>query len=82
MNITIYSTSVCAACETLSEWLASKGYTYTKKIVDADASLMAEFMLVNDGMIGVPFSILTDENGTETKISGYDQRAFKAALKL
>ncbi len=43
---------------------------------------MAEFMSVNDGMIGVPFSIVKDDQGVETKIAGFDQGKFKRALGL
>lgn len=33
-------------------------------------------------MIGVPFSIVKDDDGNETKISGYVPAKFSAALKL
>lgn len=41
---------------------------------------MAEFMEVNDGMIVVPFTIVKDDEGIETKISGFDQRKFKDVI--
>ena len=81
-NITIYSTSTCSACETLTQWLDKIGQTYTKKITDTDDAIMMEFMSVNDGMVGVPFTVITSDDGTETKISGYDQKKFKEALKI
>lgn len=82
MSITIYSTSTCTACEALTAWLKSKNLEYTKKITDADAAVMAEFMSVNDGMIGVPFTIVKDDAGAEHKISGFDQGEFKQALGI
>lgn len=82
MNITIYSTSICAACVTLESWLDKIGQKYEKKVTDQDPAVMAEFMSVNEGMIGVPFSVITDDNGTQTKISGFDQAAFKKALHI
>ncbi len=82
MNITIYSTSICAACKSLGDWLHKNGFDYTKKITDTDEAVMAEFMSVNDGMIGVPFSVITTDSGEQIKISGYDQKAFKSALKI
>ena len=82
MTVTIYSTTICAACHTLEGWLDKIGQPYTKKVTDTDPALMAEFMSVNDGMIGVPFTIVTDDAGNETKISGFDQGAFKKALGL
>jgi hypothetical protein len=41
---------------------------------------MDAFMRANEGMIGVPFTVLTDDDGMETKISGFDLPKFKAAL--
>ena len=82
MNITIYSTSICAACHALTDWLDKQQVSYTKKITDEDPAVMAEFMNVNDGMIGVPFSVVTDDAGKETKIPGFDVPKFKQALSL
>ncbi len=82
MNVTIYSTSVCAACHTLTQWLDAKSISYEKKITDEDPGVMAEFMNVNDGMIGVPFTVITDDHGGVIKINGFDQGAFKKTLGL
>lgn len=82
MDITIYSTSSCAACEALTQWLAQEGFEYTKKVTDEDPATMLEFMNVNDGMIGVPFTVVKDAKGIETKISGFDRGKFKKALGL
>lgn len=82
MEITIYSTANCAACHTLTGWLDKQGLKYTKKVTDEDPAVMAEFMTVNDGMIGVPFTIIKDESGTESKISGFDQGKLKQALNI
>jgi len=82
MTVTIYSTSICAPCHSLTAWLDKLNVAYTKKITDEDPTAMAEFMTVNDGMIGVPFTVITDEAGTQTKISGFDQGKFKKALSI
>ncbi len=82
MNITIYSTSICATCKSLGDWLHKNGFEYTKRITDTDPAVMTEFMSINDGMIGVPFTVITTDAGKQIKISGYDQRAFKAALTV
>ena len=82
MTITIYSTANCAACHELTKWLDKHNKPYQKKITDEDPAVMDEFMQVNDGMIGVPFTIIKDDSGTETKISGFDLATFKAVLGL
>lgn len=81
-NVIIYSTQDCAACHTLEQWLVQNDVMYEKKVTDTDPALMEEFMSVNDGMIGVPFSIVTNDAGEETKISGYVPAKFKQALGL
>lgn len=77
----MYSTTTCTTCKGLGDWLNQKGFEYTKKNTDEDDQAMAEFMSLNDGMIGVPFTVI-DNDGTISKISGYDRKSFIAALNL
>ena len=80
MNVTIYSTTTCATCHLVTNWLEKQTIPFTKKNTDEDAAAMAEFMTVNDGMIGVPFTVITGDDGQVTKIMGFDQGKFKTAL--
>ncbi len=82
MEVTIYSTSMCAACHTLTKWLESKNIKYTKKVTDENQDYMNEFMSLNDGMIGVPFTVIKNGDETVAKISGYDQKKFTEALNI
>lgn len=82
MNITIYSTTTCATCHLVTDWLDKNQISYVKKNTDVDESAMEEFMTVNDGMIGVPFTVITVDDATQTKIMGFDQGRFKQALGL
>lgn len=80
MNITIYSTSTCATCHLVTGWLDKQGITYEKKNTDEDPDAMTEFMSVNDGQIGVPFSVITSDSGKQSKILGFDRAKFEQAL--
>ncbi len=82
MQITMYSTSTCTTCVGLGNWLEQNGFKYTKKIADADPAIMDEFIAASDGMIGVPFTVITDADGVQTKISGYDRNKFKTVLGI
>lgn len=82
MDVTVYSTSTCGICHALMDWLSKQGVAYKEVVTDTDPEHMVEFMEVNDGMIGVPFTVIKAEDGTETKISGFDQGKFKQALGL
>ena len=82
MEIKIYSTSTCSTCHVLANWLDKQGIKYTKKITDEDPEAMVEFMSVNDGFLGVPFTIVKDKDGNETKIEGFEPAKFKLALGI
>lgn len=82
MNVVVYSTKTCATCYLVVDWLKKNGIAYTKKNTDEDAEAMAEFMQVNDGTIGVPFTVITDDSGDQTKLLGFDQARLKAALNI
>jgi len=82
MNITIYSTTTCSFCHVLTAWLDEHKIAYTKKITDEDPAALTEFMSVNDGIMGVPFTIIKDGDGKETKILGFDKPKFKTVLGL
>jgi hypothetical protein len=49
--------------------------------VDENEEDMTEFLSVNDGMIGTPFTVIKN-NGKIYKIAGYDQPKFNEALAL
>lgn len=81
MNITIYSTTNCGVCHAEMRWLDGKSIRYTNKIVDEDAAAMEEFMKVNEGMIGTPFTVIEDSDKT-SKIAGFDRSKLESALGL
>lgn len=81
-EITIFSTLSCSFCKLLMKWLDKEGIPYTKKMTDQDEAALSEFMSVNDGALGVPFSVITLDSGEEIKIAGFDKSRFKAVLGL
>ncbi len=82
MEITIYSTTTCSFCHALRAWLEKQNIPYIYKLTDEDDAAMAEFMSLNDGFLGVPFTVIKDMNGSITKITGFDQPKFKKTLSL
>ncbi len=82
MNVTIYSTTTCATCHLVTNWLDKQNIEYKKLNTDEDPEAMLSFMSVNDGTIGVPFTVITNDAGEETKILGFDQNKFKQALNI
>ena len=82
MEITIYSTTTCSYCHVLTAWLDKQNIAYVKKNTDEDETALAEYMNVNDGTLAVPFTVIKDDTGKETKIIGFDQPKFKQVLGL
>ena len=82
MDITIYSTSTCADCRGLTNWLDSQNISYKKILTDQDPAGMAEYLKINDGVLIVPFTIIKDTDGNITKIIDNDQAKFKQVLGI
>lgn len=82
MNITIYSTTTCSYCHALKAWLEKQNIAYDYKLTDEDDAALEEFMQVNDGMLSVPLTVITKDDGSEAKILGFDQAKFKQVLDI
>jgi len=64
----------------LKSWLEEKGQLYEDKYVDDDQMIMEEMMKISEGHLGVPFSVITKDDGAQTKIIGFDKAKFEGAL--
>ena len=80
-KITIYSTTTCGFCIMLKNYLNSKGIKYDVKMADEDHELAKE-LYQKSGQLGVPFTIIEKEDGTEEKILGFDRPKFDTVLGL
>ncbi|MCA9323753.1 glutaredoxin family protein [Candidatus Saccharibacteria bacterium] len=80
-KITIYSTATCGFCKMLKSYLSSKNISYDVKMADEDQNLARE-LYEKSGQLGVPFTIIEKEDGTEEKILGFDRPKIDAVLGL
>ncbi len=80
-KITIYSTATCAYCKMLKSYLQSKNIAYEEKHADQDQKLAQE-LLEKSGQLGVPFTIIQKDDGTEEKILGFDRPKINLVLGL
>ncbi len=80
-NITIYSTATCGYCKMLKSYLQSKDISYDEKHADQDQKL-AEELYEKSGQLGVPFTIIQKDDGSEEKILGFDRPKINAALGI
>jgi hypothetical protein len=66
----------------LYSWLDDNNVKFKKILTDEDSDGMEEFLKVCDGSIAVPLTVITDDTGKQTKISGFDRPKFKAILGI
>ncbi|MCU0667218.1 MAG: glutaredoxin family protein [Patescibacteria group bacterium] len=70
-TITVYSTASCPFCIRLKMYLDEHKFPYTEKRVDLDQNAALE-MYNKSQQRGVPFTIITDDDGTEHGVLGFD----------
>lgn len=80
-KITIYSTATCGFCKMLKGYLQSKNIAYDEKHADQDPKLAQE-LYEKSGQLGVPFTIIEKDDGSEEAILGFDRPKIDAALGL
>ena len=80
-NITIYSTATCGFCKMLKSYLSDKGIKYDVKMADEDQDIAKE-LYEKSGQLGVPFTVITQDDGTEVNILGFDRQKVDATLGL
>ncbi len=73
MQIKVYSTTTCPYCKMLKDYLTSKNVDYVEKLVDQDESAKIEMASVSGGFLGVPFTVITKDDGTSENIIGFDK---------
>lgn len=80
-KITIYSTATCAYCKMLKSYLQNKNIAYEEKQVDQDPALAQE-MVDKSHQMGVPFTVIEQDDGNEVTILGFDKPRIDQVLGL
>ena len=82
MQIIVYSTSSCPYCKMLKDYLTQKGTSYAEKLVDQDEAAREEMMVFSDGFLGVPFTVITKDDGIKETIMGFDKGKLNSVLGI
>lgn len=82
MNITIYSTTTCPYCKMLKDYLKGKNIAFTEKLVDMDEGAQKEMAEVSGGFLGVPFTLITKDDGIKETVLGFDQGKINSTLGI
>jgi glutaredoxin 3 len=70
-KITVFSTTTCAYCPMVKEWLTKKGLEYEEVVLDKDPTRQQE-VLQKSGTMSVPITIIEQENGMEQVVIGFN----------
>ena len=82
MEFIVYSTTTCPYCKMLKSYLDEKSVTYTEKLVDQDDTAREEMTKASGGFLGVPYSIITKDDGTKENVIGFDKGKINSVLGL
>lgn len=80
-DIVMYTTRTCPFCKMQKEYLNSKNIKFSEILVDEDTEA-AQKMISMSGQLGVPFTVITKENGEEVKILGFDRPRLERELGI
>ncbi len=82
MKIKVYTTTTCPYCAMLKKFLDEHKIAFKEALVDQDDAAMEEMMSVSDGHRGVPFTVITKDDGGVEKIVGFDETKFRDVLDV
>lgn len=70
-NITIFTTTTCASCGMVKQWLGAKGYAYDVVNLDEHPERQAEALAVS-GALTVPVTVVTKEDDSREVVVGFN----------
>jgi len=80
-TITIYSTASCGFCRMLKRFLDDHKISYVTKMADEDQAIAQE-LFEKSGQLGVPFSIITDQDGNQVDtMLGFDAQKINGLIQ-
>ncbi len=80
-KVKIYTTATCGFCRAEKAYLSDKGVEYEEVRIDDDTRT-AEEMVNLSGQMGVPFTVIEQEDGHKLGVLGFDQPKLSQALGL
>jgi glutaredoxin len=66
----------------LKSYLDEKKISYQEKLVDQDEKAKDEMIKESGGFLGVPFSVITKDDGSKETVIGFDKRKINSVLGL
>lgn len=64
----------------LKDYLDGRGVSYSERLVDVDESAKTEMAQYSNGFFGVPFTLISHDDGRKETIIGFDQGKIDSLL--
>ncbi len=82
MKVIVYTTShtICPHCKAEKEYLATKNITFEERDVFTNPAHLKEMLDLSEGFSGVPFTMITGDDGVEHKLKGFTAADFDKIL--
>lgn len=64
----------------VKDYLKSKNVSFEEKLVDSDEKAREEMAQVSGGFLGVPFTVITKDDGTNETVLGFDKGKLDSLL--
>lgn len=80
-KVVMYTTVTCPFCKMQKDYLNSKNIQFSEILVDQNPD-EAQKMIEISGQMGVPFTVITKDDGGQENILGFDRARIDAALGI
>ena len=80
-KILVYTTTTCPFCKMQKDYFNSKNIAFSEILVDENPG-EAQKMIELSGQLGVPFTVITKDDGTVEKILGFDKERLNSILGI
>jgi len=77
----MYTTATCPFCKMQMEYLDLKKVPYERILVDEHPEEIKNMVKIS-GQMGVPFTVITKDNGEKVTILGFDQPRLQKELQI
>lgn len=72
MKVKMFTTATCVYCRAQKKFFADKGVAFEEAHVDQDQAALEEMVRLS-GQYGVPFTVVTKDDGKLEGVLGFDQ---------
>ena len=82
MKVIVYTTTTCPFCRMLEGYLKERNISFEEKVVDRDENAREEMMKQSNGFLGVPFTVVFNEDSSKEVVLGFDKGKLDKILGL